>query len=371
MSLPIYLDYAATSPVDDDALAAAAPYYKNVFFNPSSAHAAGQLAARALDAARERCAAAINAAPREICFTSGGTEAVNLAMKGVDYSQRRRVVISGIEHDCVIACAEYLKNAGVSVDTVMPDGYGIITPDALARVLKDDTALVCVMTVNNITGAIQPIDALCALTHEHGALFFTDAVQAVNSLDLNVKKSGVDMLAASAHKFYGQKGAGFLYVRSGVRLKPVLAGGEQERGLRGGTQNVTGIVAMGAAIQKASAMRAEYAAHAKAVSSEFLKTLRYGRAVETTQKTDDIASVIFGGVNGGRLAVALSCAGVCCSVGSACSAGSATPPTALVNMGVENADCAVRFSFGRGVSLTAARRAARIVNAVVKRLSGL
>lgn len=368
MSLPIYLDYAATAPVDTEALAAAMPYYKSIFFNPSSAHASGQAVARALDAARGQCAAAINAESRDIYFTSGGTEAVNLAIKGVDYSQKKRIIISGIEHDCALACAEYLKNNGIKVDHVMPDARGTVTPDALSDVLGDDVALVCVMTVNNITGAVQPIEELCALSHAHGALFLTDAVQAVNSLDLDVKRSGVDMLVASAHKFYGQKGAGFLYARSGVRLRPELLGGEQERSLRGGTQNVTGIVAMGAAIQKAVNMRAEYTEHVRAVSAEFFSALRYGRAVEVTQKTDDITSVVFDGVNGGRLAVALSCAGVCCSVGSACSAGSATPPLTLVNMGVKNADCAVRFSFGRGVSISAARRAAKIVNSTVERL---
>lgn len=368
MSRSIYLDYAATTPVDADALAAAMPYYRNIFFNPSSMHASGQVAARALDVAREQCAVAINASPREIYFTSGGTEAVNLAIKGVDYSQKKRVIISGIEHDCALACAEYLKSNGSCVDFVMPNASGIVTLDALSRLIGDDVALVCVMTVNNITGAIQPIKELCELAHKHDALFLTDAVQAVNSLDLDVKKSGVDMLVASAHKFYGQKGAGFLYVKSGVGIKHELLGGEQERGMRGGTQNVSGIVAMGVAIEKAAKARAEYVGHTRTVCSEFLKTLRYGKAVCVTQKTDDITSVIFDGVNGGRLAVALSCAGVCCSVGSACSAGSATPPLTLVNMGVESPECAVRFSFGRGVSISAARRAARIVNSTVARL---
>lgn len=365
---PIYLDHAATTPADRDVVAAAMPYYTNTFYNPSSAHILGQRAARAVDCAREKCARAINARPSEIYFTSGGTEAVNLALKGFCYGDKKHVVISGIEHDCALSCVEHLKSTGVAVDFVMPNSVGIITPDALNKVIRDDTALVCVMTVNNITGAIQPVQALAEVAHSHGAKLFTDAVQAINTQSIDVKSGEIDMLAASAHKFYGLKGAGFLYAKTGIKLRPIIGGGEQERGVRGGTQNVPAIVAMGEAIEKAVITRNEYLELVKTVSDEFLRCLRYGRIVEPPQKTDDIMTIIFDGINGGRLAVALSCAGVCCSVGSACSAGSATPPLTLVNMGVENPDCAVRFSIGRETTVSAVRRAARIVNATVKRL---
>lgn len=367
MNEKIYLDCAATTPVDDEVLQAALPYYKELFYNPSSTHAAGQKVAAAVERARERCAAAINADPSEIFFTSGGTEAVNWAMSAMPVG-KTHAVVSAIEHDSVLACAERLKSRGYAVDYVKPDSHGIITPDAVKSLFRADTGLVCVMAVNNIVGSVQPIAQLASVAHSAGALFFTDAVQAVNSLDIDVKEWGADMIAVSAHKFYSLKGAGFLYVKKGVKPAPLLIGGEQERGLRAGTVDVPSVVAMGAAIEKAQAGAREYNEHVKAVKTEFLKTLEVGRPVECARSADDIVSVVFDGINGGRLAVALSCAGVCASVGAACSAGSATPPKTLIEMGVKNADCSVRFSFGRCVSVEQANAAARIVNEVASRL---
>lgn len=366
----IYLDYAATAPVSDTAFAAALPYYKDIFYNPSSAHALGQLASSATERAREKCATAIGARADEIYFTSGGTEAINWAFSSVSDAEGKHIVLSAIEHDAAIACAENLRSRGFSVDYVRPDADGIVTADALEAVLRDDTALVCVMTVNNIVGSVQPIKELCAAAHRRGALFFTDAVQAMNALDIDVSDSGVDMLAVSGHKLYAPKGVGFLYIRRGVSVAPMMLGGEQERGLRAGTLDVPSVVALGAAAEEATADREKNNAHVKAVRNEFLRTLDCGAPVVCGRAVDDIVSVVFDGVNGGRLAVALSCAGVCCSVGSACSAGSAVPPRTLVEMGVKNADSSVRFSFGRGTTVEQAAKAARIVNDAVLRLKG-
>lgn len=365
----IYLDYAATTPVDDDVIAAALPYYNKIFFNPSSAHAAGQQAATAVDVAREKCAKAISARPDEIYFTSGGTEAINWAMSVVRCGQKRRVVVSAIEHDAVLAYAQSLANDGYIVDYVKPDRTGIITPNALENVITDDTALVCVMTVNNIVGSIQPIAELVEVAHKHGALFFTDAVQAVNSVELNVKNTGEDMLAVSGHKFYAQKGVGFLYVKRGTKLAPLILGGAQERGKRGGTVDVPSVVGMGVAIEKATRNRQHFSERTKHIAAEFVSRIKYGYFVQCVNKTDDIVTLVTPKINGGRLAVALSCAGVCCSVGSACSAGSATPPKTLVEMGEEYADCAVRFSFGRDLTTEQVVRAADIVNDVISRFN--
>ncbi|MDE5593012.1 MAG: aminotransferase class V-fold PLP-dependent enzyme, partial [Clostridiales bacterium] len=215
------------------------------------------------------------------------------------------------------------------------------------------------------------IKELAAAAHDKGVLFFTDAVQAVNSLEIDVKDWGVDMLAVSGHKFYAPKGVGFLYVKRGVKLNPLTVGGNQEGGLRAGTHNVPAIVAMGEAIQKAKTLRTEYISHVKRVADTFVKTLDCGQIIECGNKTDEITSIVFRGksdyIDGGRLTTALSVEGVCCSVGSACSAGSATPPQTLLAMGVEHADSSVRFSFGRNTTIEKARRAAQIVNAVVKR----
>ncbi len=364
---PIYLDHAATTPVDDEVFAAALPYYKDCFYNPASLHALGQRAAVAVGKAREQCAAAVGATANEIYFTSGGTESVNWAMS-VGTRGARHIVVSAIEHDSVLACAKRAEMLGVAVDYVMPTRDGIIVPSALEKAMRDDTSFVCVMAVNNITGAIQPIGELCKIAHSRGALFFTDAVQAVNSLDISVREWGVDMLAVSGHKLYAPKGGGFLYVKSGTKPHPLLLGGEQERGMRAGTHDVPAIVGLGKAFEIAVRDRNKNNAAVKNAVDAFLSRLDCGAPLHTGSKIDDIVSVEFDGINGGRLAVALSCAGVCCSVGSACSAGSATPPPALVAMGVGGAANTVRFSFGKTTSIEQAKRAAEIVNATVKRL---
>lgn len=367
---PIYLDYASTTPVDDTVLSFAERYFKGVFYNPASTHVAGQEASKAVENARMMCADAIGCEPNEIYFTSGGTEAINLAMKCADFGERRHIVVSAIEHDSVLSCAEYLAHSGYEVDHVMPTADGIITPEALERVIRPDTALVAVMTVNNIVGTIQPIRELAQVAHSVGALFFTDAVQAVNSVDISVKKTGVDMLCVSAHKFYGLKGAGFLYVRRGLKPNTLISGGDQERGVRAGTHNVPAIAGMGAAISAATERRTEYVAHVKEIRDAFVGALKCGRVIASdAPKVDDILSVAFDGINGGRLAVALSMRGVCCSVGSACSAGSATPPKTLVAMG-ESAGSSVRFSFGRQTTVECAVRAAEIINETALKLSG-
>lgn len=369
----IYLDYAATTPTDGEVLEAARPYFDSVFYNPSSTHALGLRASNAVEAARAECAAAINCKPSEIIFTSGGTEAINqVIIKLGKYKRGKyRIVVSGMEHDSVYECVEYLREIWFDVVTLEPDKNGIIEPSALAEVVNDNTALVCIMTVNNIIGTVQPIKELAEIAHSRGAIFFTDAIQAVNTQDLDVAKSGVDILAVSGHKFYAPKGSGFLYVRSGVELWPLIFGGGQERGLRSGTVNVPAVVAMGKAIKKAVAMRVEYTAHVNAVYNEFVSALECGQVIaENAPRTNDIVSIAFDGVDGGRLAVALSMAGVCCSVGSACSAGSATPPRTLVAMGFEKANNSVRFSFGRYTTLEEAKRAAETVNITVKRLLG-
>ncbi|MDE6293990.1 MAG: cysteine desulfurase [Clostridiales bacterium] len=367
MSETIYLDYAATTPVDEEVFAAAKPYYTDIFYNPASGHALGQKANAAIEHARRQCAEAINANPDEIIFTSGGAESINMALCGVQGG----LAVSAIEHDTALACAERLSKSGAEVTYIQPNSDGIITPDALNAAITDKTKLACVMTVNNIIGSIQPIKQLAEVVHEKGALFFTDAVQAVNSLDIDVKDLGVDMLAVSGHKFYAPKGVGFLYVKRGVKLNPLIVGGNQEGGVRAGTHNVPAIVAMGEAITKAKAVREQYVAHTKKVADEFIENLDCGKIVLKQNKTDDIVSVLFCGksgyIDGGRLAVALSVEGVCCSVGSACSAGSATPPQTLLAMGVEHAGSILRFSFGRNTTIEQAQSAANIVNSVVKR----
>ncbi|MCH5163361.1 MAG: cysteine desulfurase [Clostridiales bacterium] len=364
----IYLDYAATTPVDGETIAAALPYYGSTFYNPASTHMLGQIASSAVEFGRRACERAINADRGTVYFTSGGTEAINQAMKCVDIEAGSKVAVSAIEHDAVKACAEYLSRRGHEVVTVMPTEDGIITPEALEKAIEGGAALVCVMTVNNIVGTIQPIRELAQVAHRHGALFFTDAVQAVNSIELDVKDSDVDMLCVSGHKFYALKGSGFLYVKKGVKINALLDGGRQEYGLRAGTVDVPAVMALADGITRAQNCVDEYNAHAKILREAFLSALDCGKQIEIGPHVDDILSVAFDGVDGGRLAVALSVAGVCCSVGSACSAGSATPPDTLVAMKHGGAASSVRFSFGKPTTKAQAEAAAKIVNDTVKNL---
>ncbi|MCH5351684.1 MAG: cysteine desulfurase [Clostridiales bacterium] len=365
---PIYLDYAATTPADKFALAAAKPYMTSIYYNPSSMHSLGRRAYAAVERAREKTARAIGALSDEIIFTSCGTEAIQQALLCFPYGERKKVIVSAIEHDSVTACADELIKRGITVEKIMPTFDGIITPEALKNVIDESTALVCVMTVNNQTGAVQPVRELADVAHRHGALFFTDAVQAVCTTDINVASTGVDMLAASAHKFYSLKGSGFLYKKKTVKLNPFIVGGRQEYGLRAGTENVPSIVAMGEAIERAVVDRREFTEQVTAAENAFFSGLTVGKIVTVANRAAGISSVVFDGVNGGRLAIALSLAGVCCSVGSACSSGSATPPPTLVAMGVKNPECAVRFSFGKNTTPDEAARAARIVNLTVDKL---
>lgn len=365
----IYLDYAASTPADREVINAAMPYYGEIFYNPSSTHALGQKAFAAVERSREQCAAALGCSPNEIFFTSGGTEAINQALCRTLFAENKKhIVVSAIEHDSAVECAKKLQREGYEVEYVYPNSDGIVTPKALASKVRSDTAMVCVMTVNNQVGTIQPVAELAAIAHASGAVFFSDGVQAVNSCDLNVNALGVDMFAISGHKFYSVKGAGLLYVRSSAHVKPLILGGDQEKGMRAGTVDVPAVVAMGEAIERAVKNRAGYIEHTDRVCNEFLSGLKYGRAVSVgAPRAGDIVTVVFDGIDGGKLAVALSYSGVCCSVGSACSAGSATPPQTLVAMG-ENASCAVRFSFGKPTTLEQSATAARIVNDVVARM---
>ena len=240
----IYLDYAATTPLDNQILEKMLPYFTEEFGNPNSPHATGRRAMAAVDSARDTLACLLNAKPSEIFFTSGGTESDNWAVLGGAYAQREKgkthVIVSSIEHHAVLSAAERLEKEGFEVTYLPVDAKGIVQPDTLKAALTKNTGLVAVMLANNETGSVQDVKTLAALAHENGSVFFTDAVQAAPYMSLDVKALGVDMLSISGHKFYGPKGVGALYIKSGVKVWAHALGGEQERGLRGGTINVVG-----------------------------------------------------------------------------------------------------------------------------------
>jgi cysteine desulfurase len=346
----IYLDSAATTATRTDVLEAMWPYLTGEFGNPSSSHELGEAAARAVDASRARIAAWLGCRATEIVLTSGGTEADNLAIKGISLAapRGRHIVTSAIEHDAVLESCHYLaRHHGFEVTVLPVDGEGLVAAASLAAVLRDDTTLVSVMFANNEMGAIQPVAELARLAHESGARFHTDAVQAAGSLDLDLRELGVDALSIAGHKLGAPKGIGALVVRSSVALEPLVHGGGQERGRRSGTENVAAVVGFAAAVSAApppvdAALRDGFIAEVLATVPGAILT-----GPRTARLTSN-ASFCFPGTSGEAILLELGRRGIVCSSGSACAAGRDEPSRVLVAMGIapEVAQTAVRFSLG-------------------------
>lgn len=359
----IFLDAAATTPVRREVMEAMWPYLTGDFGNPSSHHTLGESAATALAGARTATAKALNCRPGEITFTSGGTEADNLAVKGIAQARQaadpalNRVVISAVEHPAVEESARYLQRFhGFAVDVVPVDGFGQVTLEALAAVLRPQTALVSIMYANNEVGTIQPIRQLAALAREHGIPFHTDAVQAAGWLPLDTKWLGVDAMSISGHKLGAPKGNGALFVRSRTRVEPLLHGGGQERGRRSGTENVAGAVALATALGLVRSGQG-FAEHIAALRDDFIQTILAGVAGarltgHPAERLPSVASFCFPGTSGESVLLELERQGVVCSSGSACAAGSDAASPVLLAMGIapEVAQTAVRFSFDSTVT---------------------
>jgi cysteine desulfurase len=374
----IFLDHAATTPVRREALEAMWPFLSGAFGNPSSRHGLGDEAARALAAARAQVAAVVGCRPGDVVFTSGGTEADNLAVKGLALAnpRGRHLVVSPIEHEAVLESAAYLaREHGFEVDLVAVDANGVVAPEALARVVRPDTALVSVQLANNEIGTIQPVAELAAVAHASGALMHSDAVQAAGWLPLSIDSLGIDALSLAGHKVGAPKGTGALIVRGRLQLEPVLHGGGQERGRRSGTENVAGAVAFATALRLAEEERADASARVAALGSEL--AARVARAVPGARLTGDpvrrlpgTVSFVFPGTSGEAVLLELERDGVICSSGSACAAGSDEPSHVLTAIGVpaELAQTAVRFTLGAETTseeiAEAAASVARAVSAV-------
>jgi len=356
----IYLDYNSTTPLSEEARRAMEPFWSRDFANPASVHRAGQRVRHAMEAAREQVAKAIGAGAEEIFFTSGGTEANNLALIGVlperAPSGRRGLYTSPIEHSSIVGPADHLSKTGLADLVAIPaDREGFIRPEALGHVLRPGAALVSVMHANNEVGTIEPIVDLATIAHGAGALFHTDAVQTCGKVPIDVKAMGCDFVTLGAHKFGGPKGVGALYVKGGVKLKPILYGGSQEKNLRAGTVNVAGIVGMGAAAESA-------ARHCESAMKRLLDLRRFflreiQRAipnVETNGPADDafvIPSTInlrLAGVDAHALMTNLDLLGICVSMGSACASGSVQPSRVLLALGLslDEARSSLRVSTG-------------------------
>ena len=353
----IYLDYNATTPVQPDVATAVSRALVDTFGNPSSVHAYGQGAKAALDEARIEVARLIDADPSAVVFTSGGTEADNLALRGVAEAtrdpQRRRLVTTGIEHEAVLNTARALERTGWTVDVIAVGETGILSPSALEARLTRDTALVSVMHANNEVGTIQPIAELAALARAHGAIFHTDAVQSVGKVPVSVGALGVDLLSLSGHKFGAPKGTGALWIRRGVRLGAQSTGGRQERNRRAGTENVPALVGLGVAARLA---RAKLDAAATSITQlrnrleDGILSRVPGTAVngDRERRVPNTTNISFDGLEAESLLIALDLEGVAVSTGSACSSGSLEPSHVLRAMGLpaQRARNSLRFSLG-------------------------
>jgi cysteine desulfurase len=359
MASMIYLDHSATTAVDPRVVAVMAPLWSELYGNPSSIYGLGRKAAAALEGARSRVAALLNCQPGEIVFTSGGTESDNLALRGVGMAQaargRRHIITTPIEHHAVLhTAADLAEHFDFDVTYVPVDRYGLVDPATVAASIRPDTALISVMAANNEVGTIEPVAEIGAIARRHGVPFHTDAVQAAGHLPLDVTSLNVDLMALSAHKFYGPKGVGLLYIRRGVKLEPVQTGGNQERGRRSGTENVPYIVGMAYALELAQGELQSRAGRLVALRERLAAGL-FDRIPDVeltghpTRRLPGHLSLVVHGVEAEGMLISLDLAGVAASSGSACSSGAPTASHVLTAMGFTSQDAmgALRLTLGR------------------------
>ncbi|USY31633.1 cysteine desulfurase family protein [Bacillus velezensis] len=376
----IYLDHAATSPMDERVLEEMKPHFFGSFGNPSSIHSFGRESRKWVDEARADIAREISAKEQEIIFTSGGTEADNLAIFGTAAARKnegKHIITTAVEHHAVLHACEKLEEDGFEVTYLIPGPSGRISANQVKEALRDDTILVTVMYGNNEVGTIQPIDEIGELLSGHQAYFHTDAVQAFGYMPIDVKKSRIDMLSVSGHKLNGPKGTGFLYVNQEVKLSPILLGGEQERKRRAGTENVPGIAGLKEAVVLSNREREEKTAKYKEFKNIIMNTLeKSGVTAEVNGDAEKclphILNLYFPGVPVEALLVNLDMEGVAVSSGSACTAGSVLPSHVLTAMfGSESGrlTSSIRLSFGLGNTAEQIETAAEKLAAVVKRLA--
>ncbi len=352
----IYLDYAATTPVAPEVVEAMLPYFNESFGNASSIHGFGLQAKAALDRARNVLAETLHAGPREIIFTSGGTEANNLAILGTALRQDApgHVITSAVEHPSVMRACRFLESRGWRVTYLPVDRYGRVSPDALRKALQKDTRLISIMYANNEVGTLNPIEELAQIAAEHRIPFHTDAVQAFAKMEIDVRRIPVTLLSLAGHKIYGPKGIGALYVRRGHKLQKMLHGGSQEFDLRPGTENIPAIVGLARAVELYNARREKDWRHVQELAAYFREKLQQAvpEAVflgHPEQRYPGVLSFAFPGHESISLVMGLDLAGIAVSNGSACSAGKVEPSHVLRAMGLPRSqqNSAVRFSLGR------------------------
>jgi cysteine desulfurase len=385
--MAVYLDYNATTPVDRAVFDAMAPYFTATYGNAGSIHSAGQRARGAVDAARDWVAALIGAKPSEIVFTSGGTEADNLAILGIlkrlahpahGRPGQQHIVTSAIEHHAVLNTCQEVEQRGVDVTYVPVGASGVIDAEDVRRALRPETVLITVMHANNELGTLQPIEEIGRIAREAGIAFHCDAVQSAGKAPIDVKQLNVDLLSISAHKIYGPKGTGALYVRSGTEIEPLFHGGHAERDRRPGTENVPGIVGLGRAAELA---RESLSADASRIGKlrdrmqralvEKIPSVRSNG--DPKRRVPNTMNLTFPGAGGEALLIALDLQGIECSTGAACSSGAVEPSHVLTAIGLSDDDArsTLRISLGRPTTDTEVDEAIRVIPEVVARLRAL
>lgn len=381
----VYLDFNATTPVDATVLDAMLPYFSADFANAASIHTPGQSARAAVETAREQVAALIGASAKEIVFTSGGTESDNHAIFGIvnnalasGAQTAPHIISSAIEHEAVLNTCQALEKRGVAVTYLPVDKNGLIDPAAVQAALRPETVLITIMHANNELGTIQPLAEIGRIAAQADVYFHTDAVQSVGKIPVDVKALGVDLLSLSGHKLYAPKGIGALYIRNGTRLQQLLYGGHHQRGARPGTENVSGIVGLGAAAELARKFLAEDATRVSALRDhlehEILARVPDARVNSAgAPRTPNTTNIIFPGVEGEALLISFDLKGLACSTGAACSSGAVEPSHVLTAIGLspEDARASLRFSLGRHTTEAEIDFALHVIPAAVAQLREL
>ncbi len=377
----IYLDYAATTPTHPEVVKTMLPYFTEAFGNPSSIYSYGQEAKRAIEEARTKVASLIGARDEEIVFTSGGTEADNSALEGVAFANESRgnhIITSSIEHHAVLETCKFLERRGFSVTYLPVDEYGLVDPDDVRRAITDKTILVSVMYANNEVGTVEPIAEIAQIAKEAGIYCHTDAVQAAGHIPIDVNELGVDLLSMSAHKLYGPKGIGALYIRKGARLTPFMCGGGQERGRRASTENVPGIVGFSKAVEFARedmSKEAERLTHLRdqLISGLFERIDHIRLNGHPTMRLPNNANISVDYVEGESMLLNLDLEGICASTGSACSSASLEASHVLLAIGLshEQAHGSLRFSLGKWTTEDEIRRVLDVLPGIVTRLRAM
>jgi cysteine desulfurase len=378
----IYLDHNATTPPAEPVVEAVTRAMRDLVGNGSSVHSFGQQAKGAIDGARGAVAALLGGEPAEVVFTAGGTESINLAIRGVaealEPTGRRGIVVSGIEHEAVLQTSRALARRGWTLTIVPVESNGVVSTEAVREAVSDTTALVSLMHANNEVGTVQPVASIAAIAHERGALMHTDAVQSAGKIPVSARALGVDLLSISAHKFYGPKGTGALWVRRGVRLTPQVTGGRQERSRRAGTENVPALVGMGVAARLALAALDEYQSRLGALRDRLeagvLRSVPHTAVNgEPGERVPNTTNIGFERVEAESLLIALDLEGIAVSTGSACSSGTLEPSHVLKAMGLGSAraQSSLRFSLGAANTEAEIDRVLTVLPGLVQKLRAL